>query len=99
MTKIFEKLAAEVAPGAWSMITKHLEQNAVVEARGLGLVEAGLALASDDTPRVKDWLASGHLVPSAELSEDQYPGETPIELLVVQPFVIVRLMETDAAAC
>lgn len=99
MTEIFEKLAAEVAPGAWSMVTKHLEQNAVLEARGLGLVEAGLALASDDTPRVKKWLASGRLVASSELSEDQYPGETPIELLVVQPFVIVRLLDTDTAAC
>ena len=62
----------------------------IIVDRSVALLDAALALATDDASAVSEWLAGDAL---AKLSATGFAEQAPddeMELVIVQPFVLVR---------
>ena len=87
-----EKIAAEVLPATWSSLVPHARRNAlfIVDA-ATDLVDAGVAVATDDQEKVSQWIRESTLRrPSAAeiASWDAHP--VAFLAVIVQPFVLCR---------
>lgn len=98
-----DRIKALVGDVFWSDLSAHAARDAIiVVADHLDLVEAGVAVASDDTEAVGAWIAAQSIrKPSAaELARWSADPAAIFESLIVQPFVLVRprrKMEGEAA--
>lgn len=93
MTKALRaKLDQERLPADGPDLAAHHDR--VLLVRGLDLLDAAVAVATDDTASVAAWLTSGRLVrpEKADLKPQQF------EILIVPPFVIARALPPAAEA-
>ena len=83
-----------------SDLRAHLVRQAVfVLAKELDLLEAGLAIANDETDKVSAWIAEGKLARPSEAEHKHWStsDELRFRTLVVQPYVLVHwLGESEA---
>jgi len=92
-----ETLAAQLDQAAWSWLSPHAQRDAlIVVSRGLNLLDAGEAVANDDTATVRRWIADGRLSkPSAQqLSDWNATPQKSFDALIVQPYVLIRERDT-----
>jgi hypothetical protein len=88
-----ERLAAFLGDVYWSDLRAHAARDAlIVVAPGLDLLDAGVAVASDDAGRVDAWIHDGLLAKPTAEDLARWPAEplAVFESLVVAPFVLVR---------
>ncbi len=88
-----EKLASEAGPVQWSDLKAHAGRNAMLLVDPVvDLLEAAVAVASDDTDKVQRWLAEESLQrPSAEqISRWDSTPDKPFVAVIVQPFVLAQ---------
>ncbi len=83
-----ECLGREVQHSEWRWLRPHHAAGRLVFARGLDLIEVGVAVAEDDSARVGAWLADGALVQSTDVDLTTWGDERRLVFLIVQPFVI-----------
>src|SRR5262245_24577888 len=96
-----EKLAATMGEVFWSDLKAHAARDAlIVVADGLDLLDVGVALATDDKPRVEAWIAERRLTkPTAEdLARWPADPDARFESLIVAPFVLMRPARRAAQA-
>ena len=77
----------------WSDLQAHSKRDAlIVVAASLDLVDAGMALAENDTARVQRWIESGLLSKptAADLERWSIDGAARFDSLIVAPFVLMR---------
>ena len=91
-----KKLANELGPVQWSDLKAHAERGGMLMVDpSLDLLEVAVAVATDASASVRQWLTSEKLVrPSAE-QIGQW-GETPsrpFDAVVVQPFALAQLVD------
>jgi hypothetical protein len=75
-------------------LAPHHARGALVRVDGLDLVEVGEALAADDAARLRGWMAAGQVARVDDATWRAWsalPGDA-FELVIVQPFVLVRPM-------
>ena len=83
------RLREELAQVGWRDLRQHAGRGALFLVReSPGVVEAALAVATDDRARVERWLLAGALArPSeAQLAAWEQQPDQPFECLIVQPF-------------
>ena len=92
-----EKLAREIAPVTWRQLRPHAADNRLFLVEdGLELLEAGVALASDDGAAVQRWIEAGQLVrPSAEQIRDWESGAPGFRFLILSPFVVAEILGVE----
>lgn len=97
VSELRTRLEQELLESEWNMLAAHHRRDAlfVVDAQ-LALLDAAVAVASDDRDAVAGWLASGLLArPTAEQAEawaaeeEAAPGPRFV-VAIVQPFVLAR---------
>lgn len=91
-----ERIAETKGSVFWTDLEAHIKRDAViVAAGGLDLVDVGVALATNDTKSVQDWIAAGKLKkPSAEdISRWSVASNLTFTSVVVQPFVLIHSPE------
>lgn len=86
------KFDQERLPADGRDLARHHDRVLVV--RGLDLLDAAVAVATDDTASVATWLTDGRLVRPEKA--DLKPAS--FEVVIVQPFVIARELPPDAVA-
>jgi hypothetical protein len=92
-TELRAKLEERLGPVGYGDLSAHLARDAVfVVASSIGLVECGIAVATDDVPLVEGWIASGALRKPSKSEREAWPtheGRT-WHAVVVQPFVLIQ---------
>lgn len=93
-----EKLAAEIGAVTWRQLRAHAADNRLfLVVGGLDLLEAGVALANDDTDAVQGWIASKQLVrPSAEQIRAWEGGAPGFRFLILSPYVLAEILDPSA---
>lgn len=76
----------------WEALRLHAEKDAVLLlGDGVSLIDAGEALALDDTQKVAAWLKSGALRRPTDDETATFEREkSTFEALIVQPWVLVK---------
>jgi hypothetical protein len=89
MSELRDKLTQDILSAApWEALRLHAQNLILVD--GVSLVDAGEALAEDDTDTVEAWLEEGALRrPTAEQLEQWDEEEPEFVALIVQPWVLV----------
>lgn len=93
MQDLKAELTTMVDEAEWEWLKPHAQRDAiVVVAPGLDLVDAGVALASDNVLAVQQWIAEQRLYkPSPEqLSDWGSDRDRRFSALIVQPYVLVQ---------
>lgn len=91
--EIRAKLKEAIGPVCYSDLRAHIARGALfVVDPELALVDAGVAVATDDSPLVGRWIEEGRLRrPSeAELATRSRTAERQWLAIVVQPYVLVQ---------
>lgn len=87
------RLSETMGPVTFDALAPHLERDAVViVAAHLDLVEAGIAVAQDDTEKVSGWIADGTFRKPSASERARWKDQMGREWMsvVVQPFVLVQ---------
>lgn len=87
-----EKLEQDVlSSAAWKDVAPLFARGLVIVVEGVGLLDAGEALARDHAGEVEAWLAEGQLRRADDNDAARWTAEeTSFEVLVVQPWVLVE---------
>ncbi|MFT3772207.1 MAG: DUF2288 domain-containing protein [Minicystis sp.] len=88
-----ERLSAFLGEVYWSDLAAHAARDAlIVVADDLDLLDVGVAVATDDAPRVERWIADQRIKkPSTDdLARWSAEPAAMFESLIVQPFVLIR---------
>jgi hypothetical protein len=99
MRPMRDELRAAVGVVLWSDLQAHAKRDAViVVGAGLDLVDAGAALAENDSARVEQWIREGLLgKPTApDLERWSIDRAARFDSLIVAPFVLIRPRERPA---
>ena len=86
-------LSNEVHRVDWRPLSPHAKRGGLILVDpGLELVSVALAVATDDSPRVQEWMGSGQLSKPTEDQIDAWKGETEerFTVLIVQPYVLAQ---------
>ena len=93
MQDIKKQLAENLDVAEWNWLVPHVKRDSVVIIdQKLDLLDVGVAIASDNTSSVQDWIRQELIYkPSAEqLSIWNGNDTTKFNALIVQPFVLVQ---------
>ncbi|MGK7920342.1 MAG: DUF2288 domain-containing protein [Trichodesmium sp.] len=93
MQDIRERLAENLDVAEWNWLVPHVKRDSVVIIdQKLDLLDVGVAIASDNTSSVQDWISRELIYkPSAEqLSTWNSNDSKKFNALIVQPFVLVQ---------
>ena len=93
MPPMRDGLLATLGVVFWSDLQAHAKRDAlIVVGAGLDLVDAGTALAENDTGRVQRWIDAGLLSKptAADLERWAIDGAARFDSLIVAPFVLMR---------
>ena len=93
MQDIREQLAENLDVAEWNWLVPHVKRDSVVIIdQKLDLLDVGVAIASDNTSSVQDWISQELIYkPSAEqLSIWNDNDTTKFNALIVKPFVLVQ---------
>ncbi len=88
-----ERLAATLGDVYWSDLRAHAARDAlIVVADDMDLLDVGVAVATDDAPRVEAWIQSRRIGKPSAADLARWPAEplALFESLVVAPFVLIR---------
>jgi hypothetical protein len=88
-----DKLRSTMGVVFWSDLQAHAKRDAViVVGAALDLVEAGAALAENDTARVEQWIRAGLLSKPTAADLERWPIDAAarFDSLIVAPFVLIR---------
>jgi hypothetical protein len=88
-----ERLAAILGDVYWSDLRAHAARDAlIVVADELDLLDVGVAVATDDAPRVERWIQARQLTKPTAAELSRWPAEplAMFESLVVAPYVLIR---------
>ena len=99
MEDLKSKLLTETGPAFYSDLRAHAAREGLFLVESpLSLIEAGLAIARDEKSSVAAWLQANLLrrPSAAELAAWETSPTTRFESLIVQPFVLARLIEGAA---
>ena len=97
MTKLSEKLLAEIQTVEWEVLQPHQDRDALIVVKsGLEIVDAGVAMATDNTELIQSWLENGFLSkPTVEEIQKWSTANYFLKFLIVQPFVLVQEFHVD----
>lgn len=90
------KFKDEVDQASWDMLESHHKRGALFLIKDLELVDAAVALATDDAASVKAWLESGKLAKvedemTAPWAEKAF--EKNFDFVIVQPYVLIKTIK------
>ena len=90
-----EKLTEEVTVSTWKgLIPDMLTRSLFIVSPDLDLVEVGVAVALDRTPRIKEWIDDGRLArPTGEQITRWETTGSLFRFIIVQPFVFFQEYE------
>jgi len=92
-----EKLAKEISTVTWRQLRPHAADNRLfLVAGGLGLIDAGMAIAADDSESVQRWIGSEQLIrPSTEQIRSWEKGAPGFRFLILSPFVVAEILDVE----
>lgn len=96
-----ERLAAILGDVSFRDLRAHAARDAlIVVADELDLLDVGVALATDDAPRVERWIQGKQLTKPTAADLARWPAEplATFESLVVPPYVLIRPRRRGPAA-
>ncbi len=92
--KTKEELTKEILVAHWIDMRFHLEQgNVFAVSPKINLTEVGVAIASDHSAQVVDWVKNGDLVRLEKF--DRFEKEDLFAILIIQPFVLAQKVEKE----
>ena len=94
--EIKEKLEQDLASAPWGELKPHYDRGAlIIEAPEQSLVSVGVAFHDDQKDQVETWLADGTISKCSETQAKSFAEaeeEPSFEYLILQPFVLVKLI-------
>jgi len=90
------QLVGEIVAIEWHWLRPHHEQGRLYVVAGLDLAAVAHAFARDDSATVRGWLAAGTLAKPALAQLEQWDADPtiPLNMIIVQPFVLVQERST-----
>ena len=98
MPDLQARLSKDIAEISWTDIVPHVKRDAVIIVKPeLDLSEVAAAIAEDNTPSVRGWIADNSITkPTVEqLSRWNDNPQKQFTALIVQPFVVVKEVSTN----
>ncbi|HHO53288.1 MAG TPA: DUF2288 domain-containing protein [Deltaproteobacteria bacterium] len=94
-----ERLRAQVMRAGWADLAPHFARGVLLVAQPeLDLLEAGVAIASDDQGAVSRWLDDGQLHRATTADGIAWADEDPwFQLLILQPWLLVQRLPPEQA--
>ena len=95
MSDVKTQLSEEIAEVYWEDLIPHVKQDRVIIVnQSLNLLDAGLALANNDTKLVNKWIENNIISKPTQqqLSNWNSMPKTKFETIIVQPFVLITLL-------
>jgi hypothetical protein len=95
-TEQFNKFKSEIQAANWDMLAPHFKRDALflIDSK-IELADAAVALANDDATKVKLWQKNGQFKKPETDEVESWSKDTAkdfAEFLIVQPFVLIRLI-------
>ena len=94
-----EKLRSEMEQvDAAALLPHHRRGALIIAAEGVDLLEAAVAVATDDTPAVQEHLEAGSLRRSTlgEMADWCVDTSLRLRFVIVQPYVLAQVMTAEA---
>lgn len=89
-------MRSELLEASWDHLVPHQKREALIAVhQGLDVVEAAVAIAENQAAVVAAWLKSGHLQRIDDATFAALRGRR-FTAAIVQPFVVVALLEEPA---
>ncbi len=92
MSELVDKLREELSIAPWETLLPHAERDALIcVSSDLSLVDAGVAIASDDVAKVNEWMSTEKIRKPTKEELDTWnkePGHF-FQFLIVQPYVLI----------
>lgn len=88
-----DELTQNLDEAEWSWLIPHAQRNAlIVVTEGLGLVEVGVAIATDNAMAVQRWISEALVYkPSPEqLGNWNQQQDKRFQSLIIQPYVLIQ---------
>ncbi len=77
-------------------LVPHLEKDVVIWVdAGLDLVEVGLAIATDDSTRVRRWIEEQFLIKPTPETIATWDARQRFQALIVQPYILIRDIDVE----
>lgn len=92
-----KKLTEEINYVPFSELVKHAHFGSLIEVNNLDLIEAAVALATDDIEKVKNWLDNGKII-RCDDQKQKLLGNRPeavYNFLIIQPYILFKMREID----
>lgn len=89
-----DKLRSEILPTGWSDLAPHFARGALLLAGPeLDLLEAAVAIATDDADQVQGWLATSTLRRAEERDATAWAEGSPrFQFVILQPWVLAQAL-------
>ena len=87
------KLAGEVGSGDWGLLAPHAQRDSLILVRSrVGLLDAAIAIAEDDSNRVQTWIQSNDVRKPTpdDLTRFSTGQKTYFQFVIVSPFVLAK---------
>ncbi len=87
-----KKLESELAESSWELLKPHQKREAIIVVAGdLDLIDAGIAVALDDSTNISKWMEKGLLHrPSTEQMNEWEKYNLEFDFLILSPFVLIQ---------
>lgn len=97
MEELRAELAESVDEAEWNWLIPHVKRDAViVVAAQLDLLDVGVAIATDNTASVQNWIDEQllHKPSTTQISDWNGDRTKRFNSLIVQPFVLIQELST-----
>jgi hypothetical protein len=93
-----EKIASEIATASWPELRSHAADDRLfLVGDGLSLLDAGVALANDDSTVVQGWIESNQLTRPTEDQMRAWEAASPeFRFAIVSPYVLAEVVEPES---
>lgn len=95
MSEVIEQFKRDLAEVSWKDLRIHLQRDAIIIVdQQLDLIDVAVVVAEDDKLKVANWIGEGQLLkPTAEqVSAWESELDKPFRMLIVQPFILVQMV-------
>ncbi len=93
MAELRAELAENLDQAEWEWLIPHVQRDRIlIVAKELNLLDVGIAIASDNSPSVQNWISDGLIQKPSEMQLSDWNGDVQkrFNTLIIQPFVLVQ---------
>ena len=96
---LYDKLKEDIDESDWSLLEDHHKRKALfILHEEIDIIRVGIAMAKDDVEIIRDLMAKQQLSQPTEEEVETWQKDLHqrFQFLIIQPYVIIKLMKRDS---